>query len=113
MIQNRAISALALAVSLGWAMPAHAQSAADFTKMKVQMEAMQAQLDAMKSKVDTLEGQLTQAQAEAQTATAAAQSATASAEIERFWIISAFPRGSFCYDSKKPVPRSRDRYLTV
>ena len=79
MIQNRAISSLALAVSLGWAMPAHAQSAADFTKMKAQMEAMQAQLDAMKSKVDSLEGQLSQAQAEAQSATAAAQSATASA----------------------------------
>ena len=80
MIQNRAISALALAVSLGWAMPAHAQSAADFTKMKAQMEAMQAQLDAMKSKVDTLEGQLTQAQAAAQNATAAAQIASVTAQ---------------------------------
>ena len=79
MIKTRAISSLALAISLGWALPAHAQSAADFSKMKAQMEAMQAQLDAMNSKVDTLEGQLSQAQVEAQTATAAAQSATASA----------------------------------
>ena len=68
MIKTRAISSLALAISLGWTLPAHAQSAADFSKMKAQMEAMQAQLDAMKSKVDTLEGQLTQAQAEAQSA---------------------------------------------
>ena len=79
MIQTRAISSLALAISLGWAIPASAQSAADFAAMKTQMEAMQAQLDAMKSKVDTLEGQLTQAQAQAQSASAAAQSANASA----------------------------------
>ena len=79
MIRTRTISALALATALGWAVPAHAQSAADFTRMKAQMEAMQAQLDAMKGKVDTLETQLGQAQAAAQSATAAAQSATASA----------------------------------
>lgn len=79
MIQTRAISSLALAVALGWALPAHAQSAADFAQMKAQMEAMQAQLDTMKRKVDSLEGQLSQAQAEAQSATAAAQSAAASA----------------------------------
>ena len=79
MIQTRLISSLAIAVSLGWAMPASAQSATDIARMTAQMEAMQAQLDAMKSKVDTLEGQLTQAQAEAQSATATAQTATASA----------------------------------
>ena len=79
MIRSRAISNLALATALIWAVPAHAQSASDFATMKAQMADMQAQLDAMKSKVDSLEGQLTQAQAEAQTATAAAQSATASA----------------------------------
>ena len=79
MIRTRAISTLALTTALAWALPVHAQSAADFATMKAQMEAMQAQLDAMKSKVDSLEGQLSQAQVEAQTATAAAQSATASA----------------------------------
>ena len=79
MIKTRAISSLALAVALGWTMPASAQSAADFATMKAQMEAMQAQLDAMKSKVDTLESQLSTAQAEAQSATAAAASASASA----------------------------------
>ena len=76
MIQTRAISSLALAVSLGWSIPASAQSAADFATMKAQMEAMQAQLDAMKSKVDTLEGQLTQAQTQAQSANVAAVKAT-------------------------------------
>ena len=79
MIRVRSISTLALVASLGWALPASAQSAADFATMKAQMEVMQAQLDAMKSKVDSLEGQLSQAQAEAQSATAAAQSASASA----------------------------------
>lgn len=79
MIRTDAISTFALAVALGWAMPAQAQSAADFATMKAQVEAMQAQLDTMKSKVDSLEGQLSQAQAEAQSATSAAQSATASA----------------------------------
>jgi phosphate-selective porin OprO/OprP len=76
MIRTRSISTFALAVSLGWALPAQAQSAADFAQMKAQMEAMQAQLDAMKSKVDTLEGQLSQARAEAQGATASAARAT-------------------------------------
>ena len=80
MIRTRAISTLALATALAWALPAHAQSAADFATMKTQMEAMQAQLDAMKSKVDSLEGQLSQAQVEAQAATAAAQSAAAAAQ---------------------------------
>ena len=79
MIRTRTISVLALATALGWAVPASAQSAADFAKMKAQMEAMQAQLDAMKSKVETLEGQLSQTQVEAQNATVAAQSASASA----------------------------------
>ena len=79
MIRTRTVSVLALATALGWAVPASAQSVADFATMKAQMEAMQAQLDAMKSKVDTLEGQLTQAQAEAQSATVAAQNASARA----------------------------------
>ena len=83
MIRTRAISTLALATALAttlaWAMPAHAQSTADFATMKAQMAAMQAQLDAMRSKVDSLEGQLSQAQAESQSATIAAQGATASA----------------------------------
>jgi phosphate-selective porin OprO/OprP len=81
MNRNHATSLLAVAliVSLGWAVPAAAQSAADFARMKAQMESMQAQLDAMKSKVDTLEGQLSQAQTEAQGAAAAAQSASATA----------------------------------
>jgi phosphate-selective porin OprO and OprP len=76
MIRPRTISTLALATALGWAVPASAQSAADFAQMKAQMESMQAQLDAMKNKVDTLESQLSQAQAEAQTATATAAKAT-------------------------------------
>ena len=76
MIQTRAISSLALAVALGWAAPASAQTAADFAAMKAQMEAMQTQLNAMRSKVDTLEGQLSQAQAEAQSATAVAAKAS-------------------------------------
>ena len=79
MNRTRTISVLALTTALGWAVPAHAQSAADFATMKAQMQAMQAQLDAMKGKVDTLEGQLSAAQAEAQSATAAAQSANVTA----------------------------------
>ena len=79
MNRTRTISVLALATALGWAVPARAQSAADFATMKAQMEAMQAQLDAMKGKVDTLESQLSAAQTEAQSATAAAQSANVTA----------------------------------
>jgi phosphate-selective porin OprO/OprP len=70
------IPALALSAALGWAVPASAQSAADFAQMKAQMEAMQAQLDAMKGKVETLEGQLAQAQAQAQEASASAAKAS-------------------------------------
>lgn len=76
MIRTRAISTFALAASLGWALPANAQSAYDFAQMKAQMEAMQTQLDAMKSKVDVLQGQLAKAQSEAQSATASAAKAT-------------------------------------
>ena len=45
MNRTRTISALALATALGWTAPASAQSAADFAKMRAQMEAMQTQLE--------------------------------------------------------------------
>lgn len=79
MTLSHTTSAVAIAVSLGWALPAHAQSAADLEAMKAQMQAMQAQLDAMKAKVDTLEGQLAAARADAQAANTTAAEASASA----------------------------------
>ncbi len=67
-----AIAPLVLAVSLGWAAPATAQSARDFAEMR-------AQLEAMSSRIAALEGQLTEANAKADAATNAANSANSAA----------------------------------
>lgn len=71
-----AISALAIATSAGWAMPAAAQDSAAVAQELAQMRA---QMAAMANRIDTLEAQLQSAKAEAQAATAAASSAAVSA----------------------------------
>lgn len=74
-----ALAPMALAVSLGWAAPASAQSAKDFAAMRAQMELMQQQMQAMSSRIATLEGQLTEATAKADAAANAANTASSTA----------------------------------
>jgi phosphate-selective porin OprO and OprP len=63
-------SALALAASSGWALPALAQSA-DAAAVQQELAAMRAQMAQMAARIDTLEGQLAAAQAKADAASAA------------------------------------------
>lgn len=55
------ISALSLAVSLGWASPASAQTAGDFAAMRAEMQAMRDKMAVMEAKIDTLETDLVNA----------------------------------------------------
>lgn len=64
------VSALALAISCGWAMPALAQSGSS-AAVQQELAAMRAQMAQMAARIDTLEGQLTAAQAKADAASAA------------------------------------------
>ena len=66
------ISAIALAVGAGWALPAHAQSAEDI-ELRRELAAMRAEMARMAQRIDRLEGQLVEAKAGA----AAAQAAVA------------------------------------
>lgn len=61
------ISALALAVSAGWVLPAQAQSA-DNAAIQQELAAMRAQMTQMAQRIDTLEGQLADARAKADAA---------------------------------------------
>ncbi|MEJ2407847.1 MAG: porin [Novosphingobium sp.] len=72
------ISALALAVSAGWALPVQA-NAADATSMQDELAAMRAQMQAMAQRIDMLEGELASANAKADTASQAAQAAAQTA----------------------------------
>ncbi len=72
------ISALALAVSAGWALPAQGQTASN-AAIQQELAAMRAQMQQMASRIDTLEGQLAEARAKADAATTAAAAATTSA----------------------------------
>ena len=77
-------SALALALSAGWVLPAHASAAQDQQVMS-QLAAMQAQLDQLNQRVAGLEGQLTTANARAEAAetrAAAAETAAAAATAQ-------------------------------
>lgn len=69
------ISAVALAVSAGWALPNQA-SAAQAATVQEELAAMRAQMAAMASRIDQLEGELEQAKSQAAQATETAQSAT-------------------------------------
>jgi phosphate-selective porin OprO/OprP len=78
MNQNFRSSALALAVAIGWALPAHGQSA-DADAIRQELAAMRAQMEQMAERIDTLESQLATAQAKADAAEAAAGKAVAAA----------------------------------
>lgn len=74
MRQTSRISALALAISAGWALPAQAQ-VSDAAAIQTELAAMRAQMAAMAQRIDTLEGQLADARARADTAQATAAAA--------------------------------------
>lgn len=72
------ISALAVAVSVGWALPAEAQ-VRDSGAVLQELQDMRAKMDAMAQRIDVLESELATANAKAEAATQAAQSASATA----------------------------------
>lgn len=79
-ISRHALAPVALAVSLGWAMPVMAQDVSDAEALRQELAAMRAQMDAMTNRIDSLEGQLVSAKAQADAASSAA--ATASAQVK-------------------------------
>ncbi|MFN9376056.1 MAG: porin, partial [Novosphingobium sp.] len=76
------ISAVAVAVSLGWASPALAGAKED-AAMREELAAMRAQMQALAARVDSLEGQLDSAKARAESAEARAAAALAQAEAAK------------------------------
>ncbi len=78
-ISNFGLAPLAVVVSLGWAMPAQAQSAGDVAALRADMAAMRQAMESMAARVNTLEAQLADANAKADAASAAAASANAAA----------------------------------
>ncbi|MCB2080819.1 MAG: hypothetical protein KDE55_24355 [Novosphingobium sp.] len=72
-------SAVALAVAVGWAMPAHAQGA-DSAAIQQELAQMRAQMARMADRIDTLEAQLSVAREQAQAAQEAAGTAMAQAK---------------------------------
>jgi phosphate-selective porin OprO/OprP len=81
MIRSVRISAIALAVSAGWALPAQAQTA-DNAAIQQELAAMRAQIDKLANRVDTLQGQLEQEKTRADAADArAAAAASAPAAV--------------------------------
>jgi phosphate-selective porin OprO and OprP len=70
------ISALALVVSAGWVLPAHASAASD-AAIQQELAAMRAQMAQMASRIDSLEGELGDARAKAAAAEAKASAASA------------------------------------
>ncbi len=71
-------SAIALAISVGWASPGLAQSA-DTAAIQKELAAMRAQMARMAERIDSLESQLSTARAEAQAASAQALEASGAA----------------------------------
>lgn len=78
MSNARFVSASALVVALGWALPAQAQSANN-AAVQQELAAMRAQMQRMAERIDSLEAQLNAANAKADAATQAAASATSAA----------------------------------
>ena len=72
------ISAIALAVSAGWAMPAQAQGN-DGAAIQQELAAMRAQIQRLEHRVDTLEGEVEQEKARAEQEKARADAAEAEA----------------------------------
>lgn len=96
------ISAIAVAVSLGWASPAWAGDKED-EALRQELATMRAQMATLAARIDTLEGQLDQAKvraesAEARAATALAQAEAAKAAIPPAASVSAKPATEITWD---------------
>ena len=78
----QAISALAVAVSAGWALPAAAQVSKSATVLE-ELQAMRAKMEVMAQRIDNLESELEQANAKAEAASQSAQVARADASTAR------------------------------
>lgn len=76
------VSAIAVAISLGWASPALAGSKED-EALRQELAAMRAQMAALAARIDTLESQLDQARARAESAETRAATALAQAEAAK------------------------------
>lgn len=87
-------SALALVVSSGWAMPAHASAASD-AAIQQELAAMRAQMQAMSARIDTLEGQLVDARARTEAAESKANAASAA--------LAAIPAAATATATAKPA----------
>ena len=102
MIRNSIVSPLAVAVAVGWALPAHAQTV-DNAAIAQELAAMRSQMTAMAQRIDTLEGQLAAAQAKvaALPAPAPAPSVTSATPVTIAW--DGAPRISAPVDPKSPA----------
>ncbi len=100
MIRNNRISAIALAVSAGWSLPAQAQSA-DSAAVQQELAAMRAQISQLVQRVDTLEGQLVDARARADAAQAAA--ATIPAQVAAAQTATAKPSTQIAWDGAPKI----------
>ena len=84
------MSAVALVVSLGWALPARAD-APKAVSVQEELAAMRAQMQAMASRIDSLEAQLATAKASADSANQVAQAATQAASAAQQAVAKAPP----------------------
>ena len=80
MNRSARISAIALAVSVGWALPAQAQST-ESAAIQQELAAMRAQIDKLENRVNTLEGQVQQEKTRADAAEARAAAATSAPAV--------------------------------
>lgn len=86
----QAISALAVAVSAGWALPAQAQVANSAAVLE-ELKAMRAKMEAMAQRIDSLESELAQANAKVEVASQSAQAASATAISAKETVQKAIP----------------------
>lgn len=92
-------SAIAVAIAVGWALPAHAQTS---DAVREELAAMRAQMERMAQRIDTLEVQLATAQAWAETAQAAADKASAqTAQVAA--TVTAKPNAEIAWDGAPKV----------
>lgn len=74
-ISRNGLAPAAVAVCLGWALPAHAREGADDQAVQRELAQLRAQMQAMASRIDSLESQLADASAQATAASSAAAEA--------------------------------------
>ena len=103
MTQSRAVSAVAIAIALGWALPAQAQSADEIAAMRAEMAAMRDALRAMDAKIQALESELESAKStvvSVEAAPLAAPTVTAKPATTIAW--DGAPKLEAAVDAKNP-----------